>query len=147
MNTPWSKLIVLGIMAAGVILLTKYFSARKTVPQPKSKTFYDVIAEDDKRLHADIKTAKPAKKEQEQTELSPEEAHAEQLFEMALAQRKMARLPGISYKLMVDYCRQIIEKYPDSDYAPKARRMLGEVPKQYWQQYNITEQEIYPQKK
>jgi len=147
MNTAWSKLIVLGIMAAGVIVLAKYFSVRKPVSQPKPKTFYDVIAEDDKRLRSDIKTAKSVKKEQEQTELSPEDVHAEQLFEMALAQRKMARLPGISYKLMVDYCRQIIERYPAGDYAPKARRMLGEVPKQYWQQYNITEQEINPQKK
>ncbi len=143
MNISWSKLIVFGIMVAGVIVLAKYFSAHKPVPQPKSKTFYDVIAEDDKRLRSDIKTAKPAKKtEQEKEELSPEDVHAEQLFEMALAQRKMARLPGVNYKLMVNYCRQIIEKYPDSDYAPKARRMLGEVPKEYRQQYNITEQEI-----
>jgi len=146
MNTPWSKLIVLGIMAAGVMVLAKCFSARKPVPQPKPKTFYDVITEDDKRLRADIKTAKPVKKEnvQEQTEFSPEDLQAEKLFELALAQRKMARLPGISYKLMVDYCREIIEKYPDSDYAPKVRRMLGEVPKQYWQQYNITKQETNP---
>jgi hypothetical protein len=142
MDSPWSKLVVFGIMAAGVIVLVKYFSARKPIPQPNPKTFYDTIAEDDKRLRADIKTTKPEKKQQEETELSPEDLQAEKLFEMALAQRKMARLPGISYKLMVDYCREIIERYPKSAYAPKARRMLGEVPEQYRQQYNITEQEI-----
>jgi len=148
MNNFWSKLIGIGIVAAGVIILAKYFPARKPVPQPKPKTFYDVIAEDDKRLRADIKTARPTNKnEQEKEELSPEDVHAGELFEMALAQRKMARLPGVSYKLMVDYCRQIIEKYPTGDYAPKARRMLGEVPKQYWPQYNITEKEINLQTK
>ncbi len=61
MDSRWSKLVVLGIMAAGVIVLVKHFSARKPVPQPEPKTFYDTIAEDDKRLRADIKTAKTEK--------------------------------------------------------------------------------------
>jgi len=50
----------------------------------------------------------------------------------------------MSYKLMVDYCRQIIEKWPGSVYAFKARRMLGEIPQRYRKQYNITEEEINP---
>ena len=142
MDTIWSKLAVIGVMLVGVIALAKYLSARKQEPEIKPKTFYETIAEDDRRLRSDIKTDRPAKDEQQQEEISPEEMQAERLFEMALAQRKMARLPGVNYKLMVDYCREIIEKYPNSSYAPKARRMLAEVPKQYRRQYNITEQEI-----
>ena len=144
MNISWSKLIVSGIVIIAVVVLAKKFTASETKPQEKPKTFYEIAAEDDKRLRAEIKTDRSAKTEQEQQEISPEEIQAEKLFEMALAQRKMARLPGVNYKLMVDYCREIIEKYPASIYASKARRMLGEVPRQYWQQYNITEKEITP---
>jgi outer membrane biosynthesis protein TonB len=71
-----------------------------------------------------------------------EETQAQRLFEHALQQRKMARLPGTPYGNMVDYCRQIIEKFPGSEYAWKARRMLGEVPRRYWSRYDITEDEI-----
>ncbi|MFC1738854.1 hypothetical protein ACFL1G_07400, partial [Planctomycetota bacterium] len=76
-------------------------------------------------------------------ELAPEqEAHAEQLYEYALSFRSMGRLPVVSYKQMVDICRQIIELYPDSEYAYKAKRMLGDIPEQYRKQYNITDGEI-----
>lgn len=71
-----------------------------------------------------------------------EKTQAQRLFENALQQRKMARLPGTSYGHMVDYCRQIIEKFPGSEYAWKARRMLGEVPERLRHRYDITEDEI-----
>ncbi len=61
---------------------------------------------------------------------------------MALAERKMARLPGMTYKRMVDYCRQIIQKWPGSEYAFKAKRMLADIPERYHQMYHITKEEI-----
>jgi hypothetical protein len=61
---------------------------------------------------------------------------------MAITHRKMGRLPGMSYGQMVEYCRQIIEKYPGSEFEYKARRMLGEVPRQQWDRYKITQEEI-----
>ena len=45
-------------------------------------------------------------------------------------------------KLNVDYCREIIEKYPDSSYAPRARRMLRDIPRRYRKLYKITDEEM-----
>jgi hypothetical protein len=81
-------------------------------------------------------------------ELEPEdEVRASQLFEMAMAERKRGRLPMMGFKNMVDYCREIIKNYPESEYAYKARRMLGDIPQRFRERYNITEAEIHPQKK
>jgi hypothetical protein len=91
--------------------------------------------------------AKQAEKEPVYKELSIEEqVDAERLLEMAITERKMARLPAMGYKRMVDYCREIISRYPESIYAAKARRILGEVPEQYWERYGITQEEITPSK-
>ena len=101
-------------------------------------------------MRADIEEKEPqlvsekAEQIEQQAEEIPieDQVQAQRLFEMALTQRKMARLPGIGYKQMVDYCREIIQKYPSSPEAPKARRMLGEVPESARALYNITDEEM-----
>lgn len=76
-------------------------------------------------------------------ELSIEdEVQAQKLFEMAMFHRKSGRLPVMSYKKMVGYCREIIERWPDSEYAFKAKRMLADIPERYRKMYDITEEEI-----
>lgn len=67
---------------------------------------------------------------------------AERLFNVALQHRKIGRLPGTGFKVMVDCCRQILEKYPDSVYAFKAKRMLRDMPERFRARYKITEEEI-----
>lgn len=129
---------------------------KKEETEDRQKTYQDVIEEDDKRLRAEPQPEQ--KKSSQQTEsgestqqqeprqfvkLRPEEeTQARRLYEHAINQRKMARLPGTGYGHMVDYCRKIIEKFPGSKYAYKARRMLGEVPERYRSRYDITEEEI-----
>jgi hypothetical protein len=54
----------------------------------------------------------------------------------------MARLPGVSYGNMVKACRDISEKYPRSKFDYQARRMLAEVPKDQWDFFKITQEEI-----
>jgi len=164
MNTFWLKAAGGVVIVVGLIMLVnvfKSFSSKQKPPEPKPKTIYDQFAEDDKRLRAEPdanqarRSVAPKTSERYEPnvadfkELSDEEqVDAEKLFEMALFHRKQARLPGMAtYKLMVDYCRQIIQKYPDSEYAFKARRMLGDIPARFRQQYKITEEEINPQKK
>lgn len=143
------KLLVVFLVVVGVVLLARRFiSSEITSSEPNEpKSFYDVAAEDDARLRAEpnvvVKLPSGETEPLKFKELLPEQqADAEQLFEMALTQRKMGRLPGMSYGQMVQYCRTIIERYPDSEYAYKARRMLGEVPKRYWDRYKITDEEI-----
>jgi hypothetical protein len=163
MNTFWLKAaggVVIVVILFIVVSMFKSSTSQQKPPEPKPKTIYDQFAEDDRRLRAEPEANQVRQSVEPRTsqryepnaadfkELSDEErVDAEKLFEMALFQRKEARLPGMSYKLMVDYCRQIIEKYPDTEYAFKARRMLGDIPARFRQQFKITEEEINPQKK
>ena len=95
------------------------------------------------KISDSVEPAKPLQFE----ELSVEDkTRAEQLFEMALFERKKGRLPGMGFKKMVDYCREILEKWPNSVYAYKARRMLGDIPERFRKRYKITDEEINPAK-
>ena len=71
-----------------------------------------------------------------------EEVEAQKLFEMALASRKIGRLPILTYGNMVNYCREIIQRFPGSEYDFKARRMLADIPEEYRNQYKITADDI-----
>jgi type IV secretory pathway VirB10-like protein len=164
MNTFWLK--VAGGVVAIVILIVvinAYFIKPAAKPQTGQKTVYDVWEKDDKRLRADAQFKEPptspnqpAGQQQVQQlptvveppkpqfkELTEEEKiEAERLYEMALTERKMGRLPVMTYKRMVDYCREIIRKWPESEYAFKAKRLLADIPERYHQMYNITKEEI-----
>ncbi len=148
MDNFWVKAVIGIVLIAGAVIGVNYykkFKARQPVQREPERTVNDAWREDDQRLRAEPNIPKTENGEPEIKfrELTVEEqAGAEQLFEMAITSRKMARLPAIRYGQMVDYCRQIIEKYPGSEFDYKARRMLGEVPRGQWDRYNITEQEI-----
>ncbi len=163
MNTFWLKLtLVIVLIVAAVVLISKFAGSRRgqKQPAPQEKTVYDVWQEDDKRLRAEpniaptTSTGQAASSQQEEQEpavkfkelTEEEQVGAEQLFEMAITSRKMARLPAMGYGQMVNYCRDIIQKYPGSEFDYKARRMLGEVPRGQWDRYKITEQEVNPAK-
>ena len=70
-----------------------------------------------------------------------QEVEAQRLHEMAVMERKQSRLPMMTPKRMVDYCREIIRRWPKSEYAFQAKRMLEDIPERYKQMYNITPQE------
>ncbi len=151
-------LIVIVLIAAGFfayVLLVPSKSQNESndliVYEDKPKTFQKVIAEDDKRLRAPIKpqaaqtettTGETEVNEPQFVELTIEEEYqAQKLFENALAQRKMGRLPIMNYKPMIDLCRQIIDQFPGSEYAAKARRMLADIPEEYRKRYGVTDEE------
>jgi hypothetical protein len=155
MNTFWLKIAALVVVVIGLIILVNVFSTSKSEPKPQPKTFYDVAEEDDSRLRAepefeDIKqasqppapepTPQPVPKFKQLSEIDSIEA--ERLFEFAIQQRKIGRLPVTGFKPMVDACRQIIQKFPGSEFDYKARRMLADIPQRYRERYKITEEEI-----
>lgn len=155
MNTFWLKIAGVVVAIFGVIVLVNVFSSAKPEPEPehKPKTFYEQIRKDDEELRADPELKQPtttnlgsegkeAAKPQFKELSQEDELQAQKLFEWALAQRKMGRLPGMSYKKMVDACREIIERWPESEYAFKARRMLADIPERFRSRYNITKEEI-----
>jgi outer membrane protein assembly factor BamD (BamD/ComL family) len=53
----------------------------------------------------------------------------------------MGRLPAITYKQMVDNCREIIRRWPGSEYAFYAKRALADLSDRYKKMYNITDEE------
>ncbi|MHC4260702.1 MAG: hypothetical protein ACYSTF_09895 [Planctomycetota bacterium] len=151
MNTFWLKIAGIIVVILGVIVLVNALSSSgpEGEKEYKPKTFGEQLREDDKRLRADPELREPAANEGSEAdkplfrELSEiERIDAERLFNVALQHRKMGRLQGIGLRTMVDCCRQIIERYPDSKYAFKAKRMLADIPERFRSRYDITEEEI-----
>jgi hypothetical protein len=71
-----------------------------------------------------------------------DEIEASRLFNVAVPDRSIGRLPLTGFKLMVDNCRRIITKWPDSRYAYKSKQMLASLPERYKQRYNVTPEEM-----
>jgi hypothetical protein len=71
-----------------------------------------------------------------------EELEADKFLEMAITERKLGRLPVLSYGNTVNYCREIIQRFPGSKQDFMARRILADIPEQYRNQYKITAEEI-----
>ena len=159
MNGFWVKIAILAVIVVGLVIGVKVFKSSDGEPKPEPKGLSDQFDEDDARLRAEPETeteeerlerraqmaeqVEPAEPQFEELSLE-DKVRAEQLFEMAVFERKKGRLPVMGFKKMVDYCREIIEKWPNSTYAYKARRMLGDIPERYREQYNITDEEINP---
>ena len=70
-----------------------------------------------------------------------DEMQAQRLWEWVKNQRKMGRLPVMGFGQMVKTCREIIRRWPESEYAFYAKRALGEIPERYRKMYNITKEE------
>ncbi|MHC4193627.1 MAG: hypothetical protein ACYSP9_05565 [Planctomycetota bacterium] len=151
MNTFWLKIAGIVVVIVGVIVLVNALSSSesKGEKEHKPETFWEQVREDDKRLRADPELREPPVSDEGSEAGNPqfkelseiERIDAEQRFNVALQHRKMGRLQGIGLRTMVDCCRQIIERYPDSEYAFKAKRMLADIPERFRSRYNITEEE------
>ncbi len=90
----------------------------------------------------------PAKEPPEPVELyfkelsEVEEIEAERLLNVAVPGRSIGRLPMTGFNLMVDTCRQIIQRWPDSWYAYRAKQLLADMPPRFQKRYGVTEEEV-----
>ena len=164
MNTIWLKIAGLAICVVVVIVAIGMLTSSDTEQseQPK-KTFYDKAEEDKERFLAepepiDVQDAQEQKQEQQQVQQEPEvsqpttlyfeelsdidKTEAERLLNVAVPGRSIGRLPVTGFKLMVDTCRQIIQKWPESWYAYRAQQMLADMPTRFRSRYKITEKEL-----
>ncbi len=166
MNTSWLKIAGLVIVIAVAVVLIRVFlpsekSEPAAQPQAKDKTFYDMVERDKEKFLAEPEPAEETTAQQKQTPVKQapteptklyfkplseiEEIEAERLLNVAVPGRSIGRLPmasGAGFRLMVDNCRQIIRKWPDSWYAYKAKQMLIDMPAQYRERYKITKEEL-----
>jgi type IV secretory pathway VirB10-like protein len=133
----------------------------------KPKDVYDSFAQDDKKFGVKFEgqdqpepnTAPPAAAQTPQTPAAQasapqpqkephfeklpieQEVEAQRIHAMALEEFKRSRLPLMTPKLCIDYCRQIIQKWPKSEYAYKAKLMLTGLPERHKETFKITAQE------
>jgi hypothetical protein len=169
MNTFWLKIAGLAVLVVGVIILiTVFTSGTDSGPKEPQKTIYDQAEEDKQRFLAEPKevdstvqepttesktvaertgpTTEPSKPPElvklyfkELGEI--EKIEAERLLGVAVPGRSIGRLPMTGLNLMVDSCRQIIRRWPDSWYAYRAKQMLADIPERDQQRYRVTEEE------
>jgi len=157
MNTFWLKIIGLAIVVVGVIfLISVLLPGTDSEPEEPQRTVYDQWEEDEKKLSAEPQYKEPpatTPSVQQTTPVAPpkpefkklneiEEIQAQQLWEWVKSQRKMGRLPVMGYGQMVKTCRDIIRRWPESEYAFYAKRALADLPERYRKMYNITKEEI-----
>lgn len=170
MNTFWLKIAGIAILAVVVIVAIGIFTGEDEPKQPP-KTFYDQVEEDREKFLTKPQPVnepvqepkKPAKNETPTKPVQPpiertkpaeptqlyfkplseiDSIEAERLLNVAVPSRSIGRLPITGFKLMVDTCRQIITKWPDSWYAYQAKRMLADMPPRFRPRYKITDEEL-----
>ena len=71
-----------------------------------------------------------------------EKTEAERELNYAVPMFSIGRLPTTSYKPAIDSVRRIINRWPDSIYAYNAKLLLAKIPPRYYQQYDITAEEL-----
>ncbi|MHC4131945.1 MAG: hypothetical protein ACYSR3_08150 [Planctomycetota bacterium] len=149
--------IVLAIIAliAGFVVAVMFWPA-ETEPQ-QQKTVYDAAQEDKEKFLSkpkpvDTAVQTPQQQTQQQTieivtlyfkEIDEiEQIEAERLLNVAVPGRSIGRLPMTGFSLMVENCRQIIQRWPDSWFAFRAKQMLADMPERYHTQHHITEKDL-----
>ena len=140
-------------------------------PEPPEKTFYDQAEEDKRRFltepqaldsQSQIPSTEQAPPIENQTaaqsvppaiepaqpvllyfkELGEiDQIEAERLLNVTVPGRSIGRLPMTGFKLMVDSCRTIISKWPQSRFAYNAKLLLADLPERYQKRYQVTEEE------
>jgi hypothetical protein len=70
-----------------------------------------------------------------------DQIEASRLLNVAVPGRSIGRLPMTGFKLMVDSCRTIIRRWPQSRFAYSAKLMLADLPVRYQKRYKVTEEE------
>jgi len=172
MNTFWLKIVGIAVAVVVVIILINALSSRpEPQPAPQEQGFSDQVRKDKEKFLSRPSPVDPAKQNEQTTqqadpnkpvktiiqipkppepvtlyfvELSEiDEIEAERLLNVAVPGRSIGRLPMTGYKLMmVDNCRMIISRWPESWYAYRAKQMLADLPRRFWSRYKVTEEEV-----
>lgn len=172
MDTFWLKIVGFAVLVVGVIVLIGFLTSgtketEKTFydqveedkqrflaePQPLEVQEKTQVPEQKQGVESKevAESVPPAQKQFEEPKptvlyfkpLSEiEQIEAEKLLNVAVPGRSIGRLPMTGFNLMVPNCRQIIKRWPESQYAYQAKRLLADLPPRYQTRYNVTKEEI-----
>jgi len=160
--------LVVGVIIL-VSVFTSGTDSQPEEPKQPKKTFYDQAEEDkqkfltepkpqDSQSQTPVVEQTPAIENQTTVQTAPpkpaqpmllyfkelgeiEQIEAERLLNMAVPGRSIGRLPMTGSKLMVDSCRTMISRWPDSFFAYRAKQLLADLPERDQRRYNVTETE------
>ena len=172
MDTFWLKIVGFALLVVGVIVLIGILTSgtdepEKTFydqveedrqeflaqPQPLEERETTPVPEQSQVVESKeaVEPAVPVQKQVEQPKptvlyfkpLSEiDQVEAERLLNVAVPGRSIGRLPMTGFNLMVPNCRQIIQRWPDSQYAYQSKRLLADLPPRYQTRYNVTKEEM-----
>ena len=103
-------------------------------PRPQPTPVANQLEQNPQQVVTGVDDSKLA--EEEKIEAEKLLIYARDLF-MQLGKKR-----GLTYTRGVDFCRQIIRKFPGTSYAQQAQQLLRQVPENQRQRYSITDQEL-----
>ncbi len=158
MNTFWLKIVIFVVIVVGLVVLVKTLSPKVEEAMDFDKQSEQLARAQEEKLQAELaeaeakakqaRAAQPAAPSRTSQPISDEidqlgqNIQAQRLYQMAEAEFKIARKPLMSFKRCVDYCREIINKFPDSPEAAKARVLLRKMPARERERWKVTDEEI-----
>jgi len=161
MNTFWLKIVIFAVIVVGLVVLVKTLSPKveEAIDFDKQYEKSEQLARaQEEKLQAELAEAEakakqaradqPAALSRASQPISDEidqlgrNIQAQRLYQMAEAEFKIARKPLMSFKRCVDYCREIISKFPDSAEAAKARVLLRKMPARERERWKVTDEEM-----
>jgi len=159
MSKFWIKIIVLVVILVGLMVFLKFYSGSDSSQEqvepgggvgsvdktregqvPKQE---DVLAEYRKERDLAAARAQPGEiPPREVQDLDIEAIEAERLYQFAETQFRIGQRTGMSYKNAIEPCREIIKRFPKTEYADKARELLRKIPERHRQMWNVTDEEM-----
>ena len=158
MNTFWLKIVIFAVIVVGLVVLVKTLSPKVEEAMDFDKQSEQLAQAQEAKLQAELaeaeakakqaRAAQPAAPSRTSQPISDEidqlgqNIQAQRLYQMAEAEFRIARKPLMSFKRCVDYCREIINKFPDSAEAAKARVLLRKMPARERERWKVTDEEM-----
>jgi hypothetical protein len=165
MNTFWLKVagIAVGIVVV-IVIVSAIMPSGDSPPKPPQKNFYEASEERSKKYLTEPKQVEPTDTPTNASDDQPSQTNdatstkevtlyfsqlseiddieAQRLLNVAVPGFNIGTLPGAGYNLAVETCRQILERWPDSWYAYRAKQMMGDMPERFRKRYGITKEEM-----
>lgn len=158
MNTFWLKIVIFAVIVVGLVVLVKTLSPKVKEAMDFDKQSEQLARAQEEKLQAELaeaeakakqaRAAQPAAPSRTSQPISDEidqlgqNIQAQRLYQMAEVEFRIARKPLMSFKRCVDYCREIINKFPDSAEAAKARVLLRKMPARERERWKVTDEEM-----